>query len=89
MPEQLTMPGLDEYTGLTATAYLDRLITLVTKCAGMDPDRYMRELNNLSRMREAGRMTEQQKKVFHCLEGLAEINAKHEVIERDYGQEAG
>lgn len=75
LTDQLTMPGLDEFTGLTASQYIARLLDLVLKCQSMDPDRYLRELDHLSRLRQAGRMSEGQKQGFHALEGLAEISA--------------
>jgi hypothetical protein len=83
--QQLTLPGLDDFTGLTAADYLGRLLDLVRRCGSMDPDRYMRELEHLGRLREAGKMTEGQKQGFGALEGLAGLKVREAVMEREYG----
>jgi len=76
MDGQMTIPGVEDFTGLTAVQYLSKLLDLVLQCQVMDPDRYLHELDRLSRLRAAGKMTESQKQGFHALEGLAGIPAQ-------------
>jgi len=52
LSDQMVIPGLEQFT-ITQAQYMDRLISLVQRCASIPPEIYRRELDRLQKMRPA------------------------------------